>query len=322
MGIFKLSSSRRKLILAVCLSFLVTKLTTPILGQETPLTPSWEAITQGAKTLVGNTQFKLPELVGISRTEQVIPTLIPTAVYIAQPTATVVLPTPSITPVHLPQTLTAPPSLPTEAEIESAVTPQHISDMREATKKPRPTKKPTAIPFKLSNPRPGKNFLDAAEIVGSVMCVPPAMIMATLEIEYGAWMGDVEANWVERNTYSGSDPHDKSGSTAIPFGVVVQMMEDTWHRIKPYVGQKLGSSELSLAVTFDAMAAGAYHLRNISLAGQDKISCTDWPVKYILYGSCRYNGACAAGSHTYNDYAYKVCAAYNRYTTGAKKNCQ
>jgi len=148
------------------------------------------------------------------------------------------------------------------------------------------------------------------------------MIMATLQIEYGPWMADVEANWVARNTYNGSDPHDKAGSAAIPFGVVAQMMEDTWHRIKPYVAQKLGSSELSLAVTFDAMAAMGYHLRNVSLAGQDKVGCDDWPVKYILYGACRYNGACAAGSHTYNDYSYRVCANYNSYTTGPKKNCQ
>lgn len=190
------------------------------------------------------------------------------------------------------------------------------------TKVPKPTKIPKPTPFNLSNPRPGKNFRESADIVGKLICIPPAMIMATLANEYGAWMAKVESDWTSRNTYKGSDPHDNAGSSIVPFVNVMQMMEDTWHRIKPILASKLGTNEISLEVTFDSMVAGAYHLRNISLAMHDKISCDDWPVKYILYGACRYNGACAAGSHNYNAYSYSVCNAYNRYTTGPKKNCK
>lgn len=191
------------------------------------------------------------------------------------------------------------------------------------TKTPKPTKppKPTPTPtIKLQALRPGKNFQDAADIIQPIICIPSAMIMATLDNEYGPWMAGVEADWVNKNTYHGSDPHNNPGSTKVVS--VMQMMEDTWSRIKPIVSQKFGGAEMSISVTFDAMAAGGYHLRNISLAMQDKISCDDWPVKYILYGACRYNGACAAGATTYNQYAYDVCNAYNRYTPGPKKNCQ
>jgi len=205
--------------------------------------------------------------------------------------------------------------------------PTSISDLSPSpkpTKTPKPTKppKPTPTPtFALTNPRPGKNIRDVAQIVGKIMCVPPAMIYAIYDNE-----GDnfkVEGNWTYYNTYQGSDPTDIPGSTAV-FGVT-QMMGDTWHRIKPYVGQKLGSTELSLNVTFDSMAAGAYHVGNISLAWKNKISCEDWPVDYILYGACRYNGACPADTfgqkQYYNSYTYSVCASYNEYG-GAQKKCQ
>jgi hypothetical protein len=201
-------------------------------------------------------------------------------------------------------------SQPTITSYQPSVTPK-------PTKTPKPTPTPT---FALTNPRPGKNFQEVADILQPIICIPSAMIMATLEKEYGPWLGNVQANWVNNNTYNGSDPNDVSGSTKVTG--VMQMMEDTWHRIKPYVGQKLGTTELSLTVTFDSMAAGAYHLRNISLAMHDKISCDDWPVKYILYGACRYSGGCAPGATTYNQYAYDVCNYYNDFTKGPKKNCQ
>lgn len=149
------------------------------------------------------------------------------------------------------------------------------------------------------------------------------MIMAIVENEYGAWMGKVQADWTARNTYSGSDPTDIPGATAV-FGVT-QVMGDTWHKIKPYVGQKLKTTELSLNVTFDSMAAGAYHVRNVSLAMKNKVDCHDWPAKYILYGACRYNGACPADtfgqSQYYNSYSYAVCNSYNKYSS-SKKTCQ
>ena len=147
---------------------------------------------------------------------------------------------------------------------------------------------------------------------------------ATLENEYGPWMGQVEANWDSRNTLQGPDTTAVSGSTAIVG--VTQMMQDTWFRIKPYVMQKFNVSDMSLNVTFDSIAAGSYHQRNVGLAGTDKQPCDDWDVKYILYAACRYNGACPPNTmgqtQYYNTYTYKVCEAYNRFTTGPKKNCQ
>jgi hypothetical protein len=192
------------------------------------------------------------------------------------------------------------------------------------TPKPTKTPKPTPTPtFILTNPRPGKNIREVAEIVGKIMCVPPAMIYAIYDNEAGYLGPKVDANWTYYNTYQGSDPTDISGSTAV-LGVT-QMMSDTWHRIKPYVAKKLGSSDLSLNVTFDSMAAAAYHVGNISLAWKNKISCDDWPVDYILYGACRYNGACPANTfgqkEYYNSYTYSVCASYNEYG-GKQKNCQ
>lgn len=195
---------------------------------------------------------------------------------------------------------------------------------------PKPTKKPKPSPtpkFVLTNPRPGNNIKEIAQIVGQIMCVPPAMIYAIYDNEAGYLGPQVESNWTYYNTYHGSDPTDIPGSTQV-FGVT-QMMGDTWHKIKPYVGQKLGSTELSLEVTFDSMAAGAYHVGNISLAWKDKVGCDDWPVNYILYGACRYNGACPANTfgqkQYYNSYTYSVCNSYNEYLqmTGSskQKNC-
>ena len=192
------------------------------------------------------------------------------------------------------------------------------------TLKPTKTPKPTPTPtFFLTNPRPGKNIREIAEIVGKIMCVPPAMVYAIYDNEAGYLGPIVNANWTYYNTYQGSDPTDIPGSTAV-FGVT-QMMADTWHRIKPYVGQKLGTTNLSLNVTFDSMAAAAYHVGNISLAWKNRISCDDWPVDYILYGACRYNGACPANTfgqkQYYNSYTYSVCKSYNEYG-GQQKKCQ
>lgn len=192
------------------------------------------------------------------------------------------------------------------------------------TSTPKPTKppKPTPTPtFAMTNPRPGKNIRDVAAIVSKIICAPAAMIYAIYDNE-----GDnfrVESNWTYYNTYHGSDPHAIKGSQEIVG--ITQMMEDTWYRIKPYVSQKLGSSEISLDVTFDAMAAAAYHVGNVSLAWSNHISCLDWPVEYILYGACRYEGACGPNTfgqkQLYDSYTYSVCASYNEYG-GAQKKCQ
>ncbi len=203
-------------------------------------------------------------------------------------------------------------------------TPQTL--INTPTKTPKPTKPPKPSPtpkFVLTNPRPGKDIREIAEIVGPIFCVPPAMVYAIYDNEAGYLGQKVSNNWTYYNTYQGSDPTDIPGSTSV-FGVT-QMMGDTWHRIKPYVAQKLGSTEISLNVTFDAMAAAAFHIRNISLAGKDHIPCDDWPVKYILYGACRYNGACPPNTmdqtQYYNSYTYSVCESYNEYGENQKK-CQ
>lgn len=200
--------------------------------------------------------------------------------------------------------------------------PTNIPSIAQPSSTPKPTKppKPTPTePIKLETVRPGKNFQEVANILQPIICIPQAMIMATLQKEWGPWMAKTQANWTSANTYPGFDPAENAPAQSI--GGVMQMMADTWRKIKPYVSQKLGNAPLALSVTFDAMAGGAYHLHNVSLAMQDKISCDDWPVKYILYGACRYNGGCAPGSYNYNQYAYDVCNLYNQYTKGLKKNC-
>ncbi len=155
------------------------------------------------------------------------------------------------------------------------------------------------------------------------MCVPPAMVYALYENEAGYLGPQALSNWEHYNSYQGTDPTDVPGSQAV-FGVT-QMMGDTWSRIKPYVAQKLGTDKLSLNVSFDAMAAAAYHVGNISLAWKNKVGCNDWPVSYILYGACRYNGACPADTfgkkEYYNSYTYNVCASYNRFAN-TQKNCR
>lgn len=314
MNPFNLTNNRQKLILALILSLVLTRLLAPVIGTNKPQSPKLGAI------LALIPKLKLPDFSSQLTFKRPPPiSTAPTTNNVFQPLPSqMVTAVPTITSVHLPLGNT-PEVLPTRVD------PTQVPDPTRAprpTRTPRPTKVPTPTPLVLTNPRPGKNFTDAANIVGGAMCVPPAMIIATLEIEYGPWMGDVEANWISRNTYSGSDPHDNSGSTTIPQVAVMQMMEDTWYRIKPILAQKFGTNNLSLEVTFDSLLAGSYHLRNISLAMQDHVSCDDWPVKYILYGACRYNGACAAGQHTYNDYSYRVCENYNKYTSGPKKNCR
>lgn len=337
MNPFYLNTNRKKLLLTIVLSLGITFLSAPIMGKNEPLAPDLISLTIKAQNLVASAKLNLPQLPSIiPQTERNTPTPFssrnnPLTPYPTRPfgfTPSTGQPTPLVytttTPVGVTQVLPEPTDFdyPTDIpEPTDAPLPPGTTKAPRPTKVPRPTRAPTPTPIKLTNPRPGKNFADAANIVGEAMCVPAAMIRATLDIEYGPWMGDVEANWTARNTYHGSDPHDKPGSAVVPFGVVMQMMEDTWTRIKPILAQKFGTNEMSLEVTFDSMLAGAYHLRNISLAMQDKVSCDDWPVKYILYGACRYNGACAAGSHTYNQYSYTVCNNYNKYTTGPKKNC-
>jgi hypothetical protein len=139
----------------------------------------------------------------------------------------------------------------------------------EPTKTSKPTKvpKPTPTPtITIGNPRPGNNIREVAEIVGKIMCVPPAMIYAIYDNEAGYLGGQVNSNWTYYNTYQGSDPCNVPGDTGLCG--VTQMMGDTWSRIKPYVAKKLGTDQISIMVTFDSMAAGAYHVGNISLACQ------------------------------------------------------
>ena len=190
----------------------------------------------------------------------------------------------------------------------------------------KPTKKPkpTAIPLlKLSDRRPGESFEEVISIVSPIMCVPKALLWGTLINEYGAWLNKIEADWDNKNTFPGTDVTSNQWSQSI-FGVM-QVMGDTWFRIKPYVMKKFIVSNMSLNVTFDSIAAAGYHLRNVSLAGQDNQPCDDWDVKYILYAACRHNGACPANSfgksEYYNEYTYKVCKEYNNHSD-KKKSCR
>ena len=338
-----------KLASVFVLAFIITKLVSPLIGTAYPIRPTLANLAFQTQQLKNN--LKIPEITLIphlatissllpvlpdlsispsgsqngSSSNQTIPTLIPTQPFIPNPTyldspLQGLTPYPTTNPY--PQ-VTSPKTQPTFYLTPYPTGyPLPYSPTPKLTNAPKPTKPPKPTPIKLQVVRPGKNFQDTANIVGEIMCVPPAMIMAILDNEYGPWMGQVEANWTARNTYTGSDPHNNPGSTIIPTSCVMQIMEDTWSRIKPVLGNKNSSPKLSLAVTFDAMAAGAYHVRNVSLAMQDKVSCDDWPAKYILYGACRYNGACVPGSTTYNQYSYDVCNAYNRYTNGPKKNCK
>lgn len=193
-----------------------------------------------------------------------------------------------------------------------------------AIPKPTETPKPTNIPLlKILPRRPGNSFEEVISIVSPIMCVPKALLWGTLINEYGAWLNKIEADWDNKNTYPGFD------ATAIQwsqtsFGVM-QMMGDTWFRIKPYVMKKFIVDDMSLNVTFDSIASLAYHVRNVSLAGQDNQPCDDWSVEYILYAACRHNGACPANtfgqSQYYNAYTYRVCEEYNKHSD-KKKNCQ
>lgn len=186
---------------------------------------------------------------------------------------------------------------------------------------PKPTKAPKLT---LEARRPGNSFQEVMETLSPIMCVPAPLMHATLENEYGPWLSKIEAEWDSKNTMQGSDTTAVSGSQTI-IGVT-QMMSDTWYRIKTYVMDKFTVNDMSLIVTFDSIAASAYHQRNVSLAGQNHQPCDDWDVKYILYAACRYNGACPPNTmgqtQYYNDYTYKVCEAYNRYTTGPQKKCR
>lgn len=237
-----------------------------------------------------------------------------------------------ITQAPLPTSFSQPPvTIPTSGSASShppaPSVPLPTAAAPKPTAVPKPTKvpKPTAVPkLKLDARRPGSSFDEVVKIMSPIMCVPEAMMWATLENEYGPWLKNIEADWSNKNTMSGADTTAVSGSQSI-IGVT-QMMSDTWYRVKSNVMAKFTVDDMSLNVTFDSIAASAYHQRNVSLAGQDKQPCDDWDVKYILYAACRYNGACPSNTmgqtQYYNEYTYKVCEAYNRFTTGQKKNCR
>ncbi len=327
---------KKRLVLSLALAFFLTKLLSPLfVAGEVPQLPNISRIAVTASQTIHElrSSLELPELsfdsfvprfqkapvdegqTGRPSVGYFTPELSPTrGVAFRPPTSTPA----ALIPTNPPGTKSTPTPIPRSNPTPTAI-PQ-------PTNPPKPTNSPTPAPVSLAAVRPGKNFRDAANIVGGIMCIPPAMIMATLDNEYGPWMAKAEAEWATRNTYAGSDPYDKPGSSAIPIACPMQMMEDTWSRIKPYVGQKLGTTEISLGVIFDCMSGGAYHLRNVSLAMKDRVTCDDWPVDYILYGACRYNGACPANTFGqksyYNSYTYSVCEAYNRYTSGPQKKCR
>jgi len=317
--------SRTKVVTIICLSLFLTKILSPVLSNAEPQNLNWQQLKK-------QLSFKLPTLNTLpliaslpkpfSAQDHPAPTLMPTQPFIFVPSSNPNQPSPTLAPIRQPLVL------PTSTNRQLTLVPNNpttnptISSPK-PTKAPKPTKPPKPTPFQLSNPRPGKDFRDIAKIVGPIMCVPPAMIYAIYDNEAGYLGPQALSNWEYYNTYQGSDPTDIPESKAV-FGVT-QMMGDTWHKIKPYVGAKLGTTELSLNVTFDSMAAGAYYVGNVSLAWKDKVGCTDWPVSYILYGACRYNGACPADTfgqkEYYNSYTYNVCASYNEYG-GAQKKCQ
>lgn len=176
--------------------------------------------------------------------------------------------------------------------------------------KPSKTPKPTAVI--LQAVRPGKNFDEVIENVSQIICIPKAMLRATLQEEYGPWLKNIEADWTNKNTYYGPDP-DYTGSQQI-MGVM-QMMGDTWQRIKTIVGAKVGGADLSIGVTYDAILGAGYHLWNISTyRGKD---CTDWSLQYIAKAACKYGGGCTMGSH---NYCVEVCLYYNQFG-GQHKDC-
>ena len=179
-------------------------------------------------------------------------------------------------------------------------------------KTPKPSKTPKPTQIVLQAVRPGKNFDEVIENVSQIICIPKAMLRATLQEEYGAWLGKIEADWTNYNTYRGADG-DYTGSQQI-MGVM-QMMGDTWQRIKTIVGAKVGGADLSIGVTYDAILGAGYHLWNISTyRGKD---CTDWPLQNIAKAACKYGGGCTMGAH---NYCVEVCQYYNQFG-GQHKDC-
>lgn len=183
------------------------------------------------------------------------------------------------------------------------------------TAKPRPTKVPKPTAITLQNTRPGKNFDEVIASVSEIMCVPAPMLRATLQQEYGPWLKNIESDWTNKNTYHGTDSADSAPATQI-MGPM-QMMADTWRKIKPYASQKVSNASLSIDVTYDAILGAAFHLRNVSLAGSEHAPCDDWSLKYIAKGACKYGASCGGT----DDYCRKICNLYNTYTKGPKKNC-
>ena len=325
---FNLNSNRKKLVTVIVLALFLTISSSSVLGKDAPLSPNFDTLSLSLSNVRARLEnFSLPKLSIKPKPQDLaeIPTFIPTQPYVPKPTYISDSSSATTNPVN--PTIDLDRYLPSMANKQPTNLPGQTSTdptkPTKPTKAPKPTKTPTPPPFNLTNPRPGKDFLDIAKIVGPIMCVPPAMVYAIYDNEAGPLGPQVLGNWTYYNTYPGSDPTDIPGSQQV-FGVT-QMMGDTWHRIKPYVSKKLGTTDLSLNVTFDSMAAAGYHVGNVSLAWKNKISCTDWPVDYIMYAACRYNGACPANTfgkkEYYNNYTYTVCASYNEYG-GAQKKCQ
>jgi hypothetical protein len=232
------------------------------------------------------------------------PTLAPVKNHYSQ------LTTPSLTPLPT-LTLVFPTNIiyPTEVDLPN-VLPTSSSIAQVNTIKP--TKPPKPTPLILQTVRPGKNFDEVVESVSQIICIPKAMVRAVLQEEYGPWLKKIEADWTNKNTYHGPDP-DYTGSTQI-MGVM-QMMGDTWQKIKPVVSSKVGGVDLSINVTYDAILGAAYHLWNISTyRGKD---CQDWSLQYIAKAACKYGGGCIAGSR---NYCLEVCNYYNQFSR-QHKNC-
>jgi hypothetical protein len=227
-------------------------------------------------------------------------------------------------PTKPPQFPTSPPGYPTSPafptdDIQPTAKPGQPSNTPKPTSPPKPTKTPKPTLITLAKTRPGKNWNDIFAMVSPLFCVPEGLLYGILQNEYGAWLGNVEGDWTNRNTFgwwgSQDDPRDNQGSQAIDSKVVMQMMDDTWWRIKTsgIMEKKLGEGDKSIMVTFDSIAASAWHLWNTSLYREK--NCTSWPVKYIAKAACRYQGNCS------NTYCNNVCERYNTYGKSGKVNC-
>ncbi|GEM_PF-6484859 len=224
---------------------------------------------------------------------------------------------PSLSPTGSPIT-----PFPSTVFPSSYITPTGVyspTNTPKPTKVPKATNTPKPTPIVLANRRPGNNVDEVIENVYKIICVPKPMLRAVLEIEYGPWLGKLQNEWEQRNTLTcppaGCDQSNPVCNGDQTISGVMQMMSDTWCRIYPYVRQKVGNSVLSINVTYDAILGAGYHLKNISL-NRDK-DCEDWDLKSIAKAACKYGGSCGGG----DNYCGRVCAYYNQFTTGPKKNC-